>query len=761
MAKDNVDDLELLGDILEVGDPEQLANSEDYLREIAEDADIIENSKKLLEESIKYPESLMYLYKAYVDFAITLITERAIPAIDGLKPAQRRILVVAKEFHDKNSGFLKSKKVMSDVIGRFHPHGDCYDVAVKMVDSRGAYNVPLIRGTGNFGSVYSNKAASAQRYTEMQMHDNAKEYFGEMDGIKYRPSFDEKEVEPVLLPVSYPSILVNSTNGIAVGISSYIPSFNISDVIDATIEYLETGDIAEPLIPDYPSGGVYIKNDEELDKIMNTGVGKIKMRGNVEIDGSDIIIKDLPYGVTAEKLLKQVAGSDGLMSKEGNKFIDDIKILSDRNGFKVVVYCRNASCVQPALMLLYKKTDLQTTVTTQMNVIVDGKPELLGVKGIIREWCKFRKGVIVKQTEHDKSKVQKKLKLASAKYRYTKETSIVDKVIELLRAKKRTEAREYIQECFPDLDKDDIKSLLGMSISSLGDNDLFEKDIEDCTRGIEAYDRIIENPTPIVIKDLRRVQGYYKSYKRHTVVSDKDYVFETKEEVVIDNSPCYVMIKDNFIKKVTTNSYFKEENYDLVLNCNASDTLIGIDNQGRIIRVYLKDIEYTLSSKVGTYLPQYLELDDSFDLLWMDLLTNATKMLVYSDGRVGTLDMSEWSSNTRCVKVIEKGVSAEVDKLIGVIDVPESLIVYTSKGKCGIEYIENIVVKSRTARKLVFKLEAGERIVSYAPLSKLDSVKVLSNHAKYNVKYANDTLVRPKALDFNDLTDTEGVFIQV
>lgn len=760
MAKDE-NDLELLGDVLEVGDPEQLMNNEEYLKELEDEGYIAENSKKFLEEAVKYPDSLMYLYKAYVDFAITLITERAIPAIDGLKPAQRRIMVVAKEFYDKRAGFIKSKKIMSDVIGRLHPHGDCYDVAVKMVDSRNAFNVPLIKGTGNFGSVFSSKSASAQRYTEMQMHDNAKEFFGEMNGVKYRPSFDEKETEPILLPVSYPSILVNSTNGIAVGISSYIPSFNISDVIDATIEYMETGDIAEPLIPDFPSGGTYVQNDEELWKIMETGVGKIKMRGNVEIDGSEIIIKDLPYGVTAEKIMKQVAGEDGLMSNEGSRYIDDIKNLTGRNGFKISVYCSNANYVQTVLMLLYKKTDLQTTVTTQMNVIVDGKPELLGVKGIIREWCRFRKDVIVRQTEHDKSKLEKSLKISKAKYLYTKETDIVDKVIELLRAKKRAEARDYLQECFTELDKDDIKTLLGMSISSLGDNDVFESEIQEYTNKIEVLNKRIADPSPAVIEDLRRVQGYYKSYKRHTLISDRDYVFETKEEVVIDNSPCYVLIKDNFIKKVTRNSYFKEENYDLVLDCKASDTLLGIDNFGRVIRVYLKDIEYTTSDKVGTYLPQYLDLDDSFDLLWLDLLTEATKMLIYSDGRIGMLDMSEWYGNSRCVKVIEKGVSAEVDKLIGVIDVPETLIVYTSKGRCGIEYLENIIVKSRTARKLTFKLEAGERITAYAPLTKVESIKVLSNHSKYSVRYASDTFVRPRALDFNDLTDSEGVFIQM
>lgn len=727
-------ELETLGNILEVGDTELLKNG---LTDFGGTDNL-----KLLEMADKYPESLMYLLEVYIDFCKEVIINRALPAIDGLKPVHRRLLYIMQEYKAKNKGLVKSQKITSDVMGRLHPHGDSYDAFVKMVDSRNAYNIPLARGKGNFGSVYSSKSASAPRYTEAELHSNAEEFFRQMDGVDYVPSFDEAEQEPVLLPVSYPSILVNATQGIAVGIASNIPSFNILDVLDATIEYLETGKITKLLIPDFSGGGTYIKDEDELKKIMTTGKGKIKLRGNVEIEGKEIAIKDLPFGVTAESLKKQIENLD-------DKNIVECKNLTDRNGMELRVYCATNRCVHSVLMRLYKDTKLQDTVSANMRVIVDGEPKLLGAYDIIAEWCKFRKGVMSKQYAHDTTQLEKKLKVAKARYKYLEKPEIVDRFIEIIRSSGKAEAKKYLSEQFKDLDKEEINSIASLGLDKLADADIFKEEYEVLLNKVKVNKDIIEDPTDIIIQDLRRVKGRYASYKRKTLVTDEDYEFvENEDGEIIDDSPCYVLIKDNFLKKVTTSSYFKEEMYDCVFETKANETLVGIDNYGRVLRVYLKDIPYCLSSDTGTYLPVYFNIEDS-DLLWIDILSDTKKMLLYNDGRVGFLDLGEWYSNSRCVKVIEVGVSAETDKLVSVMDVPESIIINTNKGKFAIEYIENIPVKSRTARKMVFKLDKDERIVNYATPTREEAIMLLKNQSRYSA-----TKPRPLATP-SDLTDTE------
>ena len=728
-------ELENLGDILEVGDIDLLKNS-DY--GFSKDSE----AYKMLETAEKYPESLMYLLDVYIDFCKEIIVNRAIPSIDGLKPVQRRLLYILHEYKIKNKGLIKSQRITSDVMGRLHPHGDSYDAFVKMVDKRSAFNIPLVAGKGNFGSVYSSKSASAPRYTEAELHSNALEYFHQMDGVDFEPSFDETELEPTLLPVSYPSILVNATQGIAVGIASYIPSFSILDVVDATIEYLKTGKITKVLTPDFAGGATYVKNDEELKKIMTTGKGKIKLRGKVEINGKEISIKDLPMGVTVENLIKQINDLE-------DKNIVDCKNLTDKSGMEVRVYCSTLKSVNSVLLNLYKETKLQTTITANMRVIVDGVPKLLGVYGIIEEWCKFRKNVVKKQYMHDTEQLKRKAMLAQARYLYLEDDEAVDKFIEIIRSKGKTEAKKYLSGKFPELGKDEINSIASIGLDKLSDSGVFKKEYEELASKVRVNESIIEDATDAIISDLERVRGKYSSYKRKTDVTDIEYEFsENDNEEIIDNSPCYVLIKENFIKKVTTSSFFKEENYDCVIETRANETLVGIDNMGRVVRVYLKDIPYTASSELGTYIPTYLGLEDS-DVLWIQELDSSKKMLMYNDGRVGFLDLEEWYGNTRCVKVIENGVSSEVDKLIGVFDVPESIIIQTTAGKFAIEYTKNIPVKSRTARKMVFKLADGERIVNYAPLSIEESLRVLKNHERYKAN-------KPRYLvDRSDLTSTE------
>ena len=269
----------------------------------AQSVEEIEEIKDKLYSYDNLPNALVHLVEGYLDYSKEVILERALPNIDGFKPSQRRILYAMK-YLERDNDLTKDLTKCAGIAGttmKIHPHGDAsiYDTMVRMTDCALYLNTPFIKGKGSFGHVFStDEKAAASRYTECMFTDIAKECFRGMNGIEMIPSYDNKLKEPLLLPVSYPSILCNTSQGIAVGISTNIPSFNFHEVNKATIEYIKTGEIKKALAPDFTTGGSYILNEHELKKLMETGNAKIKLRGKWHIEGKIIVIDEIPYYTT-------------------------------------------------------------------------------------------------------------------------------------------------------------------------------------------------------------------------------------------------------------------------------------------------------------------------------------------------------------------------------------------------------------------------------------------------------------------------------
>lgn len=725
---------EQLGDILEVGDT---AHDYSLIDDDMTDSYVNHSIDRINEILNKYPVGLIHLFKGYMSYCAEVIISRALCGIDGLKPVQRRILITMLEMKLKQ----KTKCVkISGAVTKYHPHSDVpvYEALTRMTDSRGMMNIPLIAGQGTFGDVYSSKRASASRYTEAELHPYASDYFGEMNGVKYTENYDNTAKEPILLPVRYPSILVNPTQGIAVGLASNIPSFNIIDVIDLAIEYLETGDVKTVIYPDHRCGSIYVKDEAELFKVMTTGKGKLKFRARAELVGKEIHFTELPFGVTKEALKKQILDADIYG-------VSDVKDLSDKDGLDLAVYCKNTSMVSSVLMTIYKLTDAQYVNTANMTVIIDNQPKLLGVWPMIKEWCRFRCDTLIGDINHDKKELIREARLKEVKIAYLANDEAVSEVLRLSRYVGKKEAKKYVAKVFPDFSNTEINMVCSLPTDQLGEIDVFKNDLEGVLTEIDECDKRIATVSTIAVNDLKKVRAKFSFMKRHTEVTDLDYNFESEESDVstVDETPCTICIKDNFLKKIPSTSFFGSEASEAIIEANANDTLIGVDTNGRVLRVYLSNIDYCSASSIGTFLPKYWGIEEN-ELMWLDVLDGREKTIVYSDGKVGFLDTSEWFGNSRQVKVIEAGISAYAKDIVDVIDTPEVVLVVTKKGKMSILVLENTFRErkpSRTARKSIFKLDEDDSIVSVKGLSKVELIRYINNSNRYlapRVKYLEE-----------------------
>lgn len=699
---------------------------------------VIESNDINLVENL--PDGMKVLVEGYIDYATETIINRALPdARDGLKPVNRRILVTLHE--DRKKGIMKCQRVAGNVL-KYHPHGDSavYQAMVRMTDENETLNIPLIHGEGSFGKVYNNDKPAAPRYTECKLHPNADEYFRDLAGVDFVSNFDGTEREPVVLPITYPAVLCNPVSGVAVGFKCEIPSFNFNDVIDLTLEYLENGECKTLICPDFTTGGFYIRNEKELYKIMVTGQGKIKLRGKVEIVDKEIAITEVPYGQTLQSIKKAVNAS----IKKGD--IQGIRSVSDyddyEHGANLTIACTSKNRVENVLLSLYRlRTGVQNTINVDITTIIDGVPVRGGVWSQVEYWVKWRRKVLTKQYAETIEEIKENLVKPHALLKLIENSEARDTLIDLVAHKTDKDAINFLLKTFEGdelFTVDTCKWIVNRRVRELRDGDKYKKKFDELSESLRIYEGYLENIDTAIAKQLRELKATYgHEHPRRTVITTKDYNFVTNEveehELAKDTNTCtFVLDKARgFIKKMR---YFNPENASdtiVAIDGIACDTLIGIDNKGRIIRIYGEHLPYSEVSDVGTYVPRYLNIEEEdFRVMWMGLLDGETKMLTYKNGTVGFLDTSEWVGNNRQLKVIERGVSPESWDLAHVGNVPDYLYVIDSKQRIGFAVTHDIKRKSRTARTRVFKLKDAE-IAYVAGLDLIEGSSFLGNSDRY------------------------------
>ena len=388
------------------------------------------------------------MQKSFIDYSMSVILARAVPDVrDGLKPVQRRTLYDMYELKvDYNKPYKKSARIVGDTMGKYHPHGDSsiYESLVVMSQDF-KKSLPLVDGHGNFGSIEGDGAA-AMRYTEARLAKVAQEvYLGDLDKnvVDFVPNYDETEKEPEVLPVRVPNILINGSDGIAVGMVTSIPQHNLGEVVDGVIAYMKDPDIntAQMLSiihgPDFPTGGI-ITNKDDLMEIYSTGVGKIKIRGKAEIEKikggkEQIVITEIPYTMIGANIGKFLNDIYSLVETKKTNDITDISNQSKGEQIRIIVELRKGANAENVLNLLYKKTRLEDTFGVNMLAVADGKPETLGIVPIIRHHVNFQYELCTRKYTHLLGKEREKKEIQEG---LIKACDVIDLIIEILRGSK-------------------------------------------------------------------------------------------------------------------------------------------------------------------------------------------------------------------------------------------------------------------------------------------------------------------------------------
>ncbi|MCR5195437.1 MAG: DNA topoisomerase 4 subunit A [Pseudobutyrivibrio sp.] len=509
------------------------------------------------------------MQKSFIDYSMSVILARAVPDVrDGLKPVQRRTLYDMYELKvDYNKPYKKSARIVGDTMGKYHPHGDSsiYEALVVMSQDF-KKSLPLVDGHGNFGSIEGDGAA-AMRYTEARLAKVAQEvYLGDLDKnvVDFVPNYDETEKEPEVLPVRVPNLLINGSDGIAVGMVTSIPQHNLGEVVDGVIAYMKNPDINTKEMleiipgPDFPTGGI-VTNKDDLLEIYSTGVGKIKIRGKAEIEKikggkEQIVITEIPYPMIGANIGKFLNDIFSLVESKKTNDITDISNQSKGEQMRIVIELRKGSDAQNVLNLLYKKTRLEDTFGVNMLAVADGKPETLGIVPIIRHHVNFqyelctRKYTHLLGKENDKKEIQEGL---------IKACDVIDLIIEILRGsqdikqakaclvdgitagikfKSQQSKRDAEQLHFTDRQAQAILDmrlhrLIGLEIEAL------RADYDETLGKIATYSKILGSRAEmakVIIKDLQAIKKEYAKERRTVIDNVEEAIVEEKPIEVID-----------------------------------------------------------------------------------------------------------------------------------------------------------------------------------------------------------------------------------
>ena len=649
-------------------------------------------------EKILRTEYSEEMQKSYLDYSMSVITARAIPdARDGLKPVQRRVLYDMSELHlSHDKPHRKSARIVGDTMGKYHPHGDSsiYETLVVMSQpfKRG---MPLVDGHGNFGSIEGDGAA-AMRYTEAKLQKFAEEvYLRDLDKtVRFVSNYDETEKEPEVLPVRIPNLLVNGAEGIAVGMSTSIPPHNLGEVCDACIAYIKNPEIKyEKLLgllkgPDFPTGGI-VANQSELPLIYRTGVGKIKLRGRIEVelgqkrsDRDKLVITEIPYtmvGAGIDKFLMDVAA---LVESKKLPEVVDISNQSSKEGVRIVLELRRDADLDRVKNMLYKKTKLEDSFGVNMLAIADGRPETLDLKGILKHYLAFqyanaeKKYETLLEKERLKQEVQEGLIAAC---------DCIDLIIAILRGAKKLEdakaclttgdasriyfkdpsyLRDAMQLHFTERQAQAILEmrlykLIGLEILAL------EKEHAETLKKIETYEGYLssrEKLDKLLIKDLEAIKKEYAHERRTRLEDSKEAVVE--EKAPEDEPVIFLLDRFGYAKLLDVASYEKnreqiEGEYRAVVPIMTSGRIQLYTSAGVLHQVKVRDIPAGKLKDKGVPIDNLSRFDGRKEEIHLvaaaGSLSKEQLLFVSREGYVKLVDGAEFETANKTVVATKLG----------------------------------------------------------------------------------------------------------
>ena len=680
------------------------------------------------EENIIRTEYSEVMQKSYIDYAMSVIVARALPDVrDGLKPVQRRTLYDMHELGIRyDRPYRKSARIVGDTMGKYHPHGDSsiYESLVVMTQEF-KKGLPLIDGHGNFGNIEGDGAA-AMRYTEARLQKVTQDGLLadlDKDVVDFIPNFDETEKEPSVLPAKFPNLLVNGSEGIAVGMATSIPPHNLAEVIDATKAYMKDENISTRSLmkyvkgPDFPTGGI-VTNKDELLAIYETGTGKIKVRGKVDVEKgkngkTNVVISEIPFPMIGANIAKFLSDVANLSETKKTMDIVDISNQSSKEGIRIVIELKKDADVDNFINMLYKKTRLEDTFGVNMLAISKGRPETMGLKQIIRENVNFQFEVATRKYTNLLAKEKEKREIQEG---LIKACNVIDLIIEILRGSKD---RAMAKRCLVEGDIEGIKfkskeskimasqlmfterqanaildmrlyKLIGLEVQAL------IKDHEETVANIYRYEDILDrrdSMAQVLMNELDQLKKEFGRKRRTVIDNCEEAVYEEKKQEEMELT--FLMDRFGYVKTIDMATFERNKEAAIsenryVFTCKNTGKICIFTDMGQLHTIKVADIPYGKFRDKGIPIDNVSNFSSAKEQIV--LATSQSELNLYrivfvtEQSMMKIVDGGEFDVNKRTVAATKLG---DNDKVISV---------YVLKDK------SNIVLRTKEGYFLRFSL---------------------------------------------------------
>ena len=623
----------------------------------------------------------------YMPYAVSVMVSRAIPEIDGFKPSHRKLLYTMYKMGLLNGHRTKSANIVGETM-KLNPHGDMsiYETMVRLTRGNEALLHPFIDSKGSFGKQYSTMAFAASRYTEAKLDSFCTEIFSGIDknAVDMVDNYDSTTKEPRLLPTTFPNILVSANMGIAVGLASSICSFNLGEICDATIALLraprtDLDKIMEIVkAPDFPCGGTVVYDKEQIKKVYETGKGPIRLRGKYTYDASAncIDITEIPYSTTVEAIMKEISE----LYKEGKlKEINEVRDETDIKGLKLTIDLKKGYDPEQVMQKLYKFTTMEDNFACNFNVLIDGAPRQLGIRGILVEWIRFRKECLTREYTFELAKKNAKLHLLLGLGKILLD---IDKAVKIV---KETEKDEDV---VPNLmsgfiiDKEQAEYIADIKLRHLNREYILNRlaEIKELEKEIAFYNELLSDDLKLkaqIVKQLTNIKKKYAKPRRTDIIDVSSITTFDKEIMIEDYVARLFYTKDGYLKKITQQSLrgnseqkLKEDD-ELVFegDVNNKDEVVFFTNKAQVYFAKISDFELSKASEMGVYVPKKLKFDDDEKPVFMKINPNFDEdqniIFVFENGKAVRVPASQYATQGARKKL--KKAFSDASPIVGIV----------------------------------------------------------------------------------------------
>ena len=745
-----------------------------------------------MEEQIIRTEYSDLMQKSYIDYAMSVIIARALPDVrDGLKPVQRRTLYDMYELGIRyDRPYRKCARIVGDTMGKYHPHGDSsiYEALVVMSQDF-KKGMPLVDGHGNFGSIEGDGAA-AMRYTEARLQKVTQETFLadlDKDVVDFVPNFDETEKEPSVLPVRLPNLLVNGSDGIAVGMATSIPPHNLGEVIDAAKAYLKNPEIStEKLLelmpgPDFPTGGIIV-NKDELPAIYESGTGKIKIRGKVKVEKlkggrEQLVITEIPYPMIGANIAKFLNDVAGLVESKKAPEITDISNQSSKEGIRIVLELKKGADTENLKNMLYKKTRLEDTFGVNMLAVADGKPETLSLRQILEHYIEFQYELTTRKYRTLLTKEQEKREIQEG---LIKACEVIDLIIEILRgsknikdakacltagvtdgirfkseaSKKRAAKLRFTERQAQAILEMRLYRLIGLEIQALMEEN------QKTLKNIAEYEDILENHssmTRVILREMDAIKKAYARPRRTAIENAEAIIYEEKK---IEEMPVmFLMDRFGYAKTIDMSVYDRnkeaaDNENKYVFSCMNTGKICIFTDTGKQHTVKVQELPFGKFRDKGVPIDNFGNFSSSEEQIVgigsMEALKHQKLLFGTRQGMLKIVDGTEFETKMRTMAATKLNEGDELLR-VTVTDGTEQVVLQSGDG-----YFLRFDVSEIPEKK---KGAAGVRGMRLAEKDALEAIHLYHTGQEESVEYKDKQLVLNKLKAGS--RDTKGVKVRV